>query len=69
MAVQIFALYSLGEIVDSSPAVSSLSAADALRRKGGRGSLEWKELAIVTKNSNAKQPQVRDACVALGCGN
>ena len=58
MANQRFALSSSGEIVDSSPAVSSLSAADALRRKGGRGSLDFKELAIVAKN-NIKQAQVR----------
>ena len=44
-----------GEIADSSPAISALSA-----RKGANhnSSLDWKELAIVAKNS--KQPQVRN---------
>ena len=42
-----------GEIADSSPAISALSA-----RKSVNHSLEWKDLAIVTKNSTIKQPQV-----------
>ena len=44
-----------GEIADSSPAISALSARKAVNHSS---SLDWKELAIVTKNSAAKQPQV-----------
>ena len=49
-----------GEIADSSPAISALSA-----RKGANhnSSLDWKELAIVAKNS--KQPQVRNPTLVL----
>ena len=51
-----FNCISSGEIADSSPAISALSARKAANHSG---SLDWKELAIVTKNSAAKQPPVQ----------